>query len=149
VRQEARAWWNLTGSTSARHIIAPFLGQFQCRAAPAIEILQVTSPYELGQPFEIGPGTLYPVYVRGQAYLRLGQAAQAAVEFQKLLDHPGCVQNFPLGALAHLQLGRAYALAGDKPKARVAYQDLLALWKDADADIPILKQAEAEYAKLK
>ena len=86
--------------------------------------------------------------MRGQAYLRLGQASQAAGEFQKLLDHPGCVMNFPLGALAHLELGRAYALAGDKPRTRTAYQDFLALWKDADPDIPILKQAKAEYAKL-
>jgi eukaryotic-like serine/threonine-protein kinase len=80
--------------------------------------------------------------VRGQAYLRLHQASSAAGEFQKLLDHPGCVQNFPLGALAHLELGRAYALAGDKTKARTAYQDFLNLWKDADTDILILKKAK-------
>jgi DNA-binding winged helix-turn-helix (wHTH) protein len=114
----------------------------------AIEILQDTSAYELGQPLPIGPGTLYPAFVRGQAYLSLHQASSAAGEFQKLLDHPGCVLNFPLGALAHLELGRAYALAGDKTKARTAYQDFLNLWKDADSDIPILKQAKAEYAKL-
>jgi eukaryotic-like serine/threonine-protein kinase len=116
--------------------------------AQAIEILQVAATYELGAPSPLGPSTLYPVYVRGQAYLRLDQASSAAGEFQKLLDHPGCVENFPLGALAHLQLGRAYALAGDKTKARAAYQDFLTLWKDADPDIPILKQAKAEYAKL-
>jgi len=80
--------------------------------------------------------------------LRLGQAGQAAVEFRELLKHPGCVMNFLLGALAHLELGRAYALAGDKIQARTAYQEFLALWKDADSDIPILKQAKAEYAKL-
>ena len=74
---------------------------------------------------------------------------EAAAEFQKLLDHPGVVLNSVLGALAHLQLGRAYALAGDAAKAHAAYQDFLALWKDADPDIPILKQAKAEYAKLK
>jgi hypothetical protein len=118
------------------------------RPAQAIEKLQAAAPYELGVPLPIGPGTLYPVYVRGQAFLSLGQARQAAVEFQKFLDHPGCLLNFPLGALAHLELGRAYALGGDKTKARTAYQDFLALWKDADPDIPILKQAKAEYVKL-
>jgi serine/threonine protein kinase len=117
--------------------------------AQAIAILQGTSAYELGQPLPLGPGTLYPVYVRGQAYLQLGQASKAATEYQKLLDHPGCVMNYPFGALAHLQLGRAYALAGDKTQARTAYQDFLTLWKNADPDIPILKQAKAEYAKLK
>jgi serine/threonine protein kinase len=114
----------------------------------AIEILRGTGAYELGSPPQLGPSTLYPVYVRGQAYVRLNQARSAAAEFQKLLDHPSCVINFPLGALAHLELGRAYALAGDKTKARTAYQDFLTLWKDADPDIPILKQAKAEYAKL-
>jgi eukaryotic-like serine/threonine-protein kinase len=114
----------------------------------AIEILQGSGAYELGAPSPLGPGSLYPVYVRGEAYLHLKQAGSAASEFQKLLDHPGCVMNFSLGALAHLQLGRAYALAGDKVKARTAYQDFLNLWKDADPDIPILKEAKAEYAKL-
>jgi len=116
--------------------------------AQAIEILQGTAGYELAAPLPLAPSTLYPVYVRGQAYLRLGQASNAAGEFQKLLDHPGCLFNFPLGALAHLQLGRAYALAGDKTKAHAAYKDFLTLWKDADPDIPILKEAKAEYAKL-
>jgi DNA-binding winged helix-turn-helix (wHTH) protein/predicted Zn-dependent protease len=116
--------------------------------AHAIEILQGTADYELAAPLPLAPSTLYPVYVRGQAYLRLGQASSAAGEFQKFLDHPGCLFNFPLGALAHLQVGRAYARAGDKAKARTAYQDFLRLWKDADPDIPILKQAKAEYAKL-
>ena len=76
------------------------------------------------------------------------QAAPAVAEFQKILNHPGVVLNFPLGALAHLQLGRAYVLSGDIAKAKGAYQDFLALWKDADPDVPILKQARAEYAKL-
>jgi eukaryotic-like serine/threonine-protein kinase len=75
-------------------------------------------------------------------------AAAAAAEFQKILDHRGIVLNQPIGALAHLQLGRAYAMAGDTAKAKSAYQDFLTLWKDADPDIPILKQAKAEYAKL-
>jgi eukaryotic-like serine/threonine-protein kinase len=114
----------------------------------AIERLQPAGAYELGysQPFQFG--TMYPVYLRGEAYLALHQGSQAAAEFQKFLDRPGVVLNFPLGALAHLQLGRAYAMQGDTAKARVAYQDFLTLWKDADPDIPILKEAKAEYAKL-
>jgi eukaryotic-like serine/threonine-protein kinase len=113
------------------------------RAVDAIELLQATSPYELG-----ANATLYPVYVRGQAYLRTRNGAAAAAEFQKILDHPGVVLNSPLGALAHLGLGQAYALSGDATKSRTAYKEFLALWKDADGDIPILKEAKAEYAKL-
>ncbi len=86
--------------------------------------------------------------MRGQAYLLAHDGTAAAAEFQKLLDHRGIVQNFVTGALAHLQLGRAYAMAGDTAKAKDAYQDFLSLWKDADTDIPILKEAKAEYAKL-
>jgi tetratricopeptide (TPR) repeat protein len=92
---------------------------------------------------------LYPIYLRGQAYLMLYNGSAAAAEFQKMIDHRGIVLNFPLGALAHLGLARAYALAGDTAKARTAYQDFLTLWKDADPDIPILQQAKAEYARLK
>ncbi|HEV3482039.1 MAG TPA: hypothetical protein VGR97_06875, partial [Candidatus Acidoferrales bacterium] len=92
--------------------------------------------------------SLGPAYFRGQAYIAAKQGASAAAEFQKILDHPGIVTNEPIGALAHLGLGRAYALSGDKGKAAAAYQDFLALWKDADPDIPILKEAKAEYAKL-
>jgi tetratricopeptide (TPR) repeat protein len=117
----------------------------------AVELLHAASTYELGEPppgAQVG-GTLYPVYVRGEAYLKAGQGQQAAAEFQKLIDHRGIVQNFVLGALAHLQLGRATALSGDKESARKSYQDFFALWKDADPDIPILKEAKAEYAKLK
>ncbi len=99
--------------------------------------------------FLLGAGTLYPAYVRGLAYLAAHQGAEAAAEFQKILDHRGIVLSDPIGALAHLQLGRAYALSGDKTKAKSAYQDFLTLWKDADPDIPILKQAKAEYANLK
>jgi eukaryotic-like serine/threonine-protein kinase len=109
----------------------------------AIEILQVAAPYELS-----GSGALYPVYVRGEAYLAAHRGIEAAAEFQKILDHRGIVANCPIGALAHLGLGRAYALSGNKTNAKAAYQDFLALWKDADPDIPILKQAKAEYAKL-
>jgi eukaryotic-like serine/threonine-protein kinase len=93
-------------------------------------------------------GMMYPVYVRGQAYLMERQGKEAVAEFQMFLDHPGIVLNFPLGALAHLGLARAYAMQGDTAKSRAAYQDFLTLWKDADPDIPIFKQAKAEYARL-
>ncbi len=119
--------------------------------AKAIELLQIAVPYELGAPpssFFGFFGALYPVYVRGQGYLAAHQGAEAATEFQKILDHRGIVVSDPIGALAHLQLGRAYAVRGDTTKARAAYEDFLSLWKDADPDIPILKQAKAEYAKL-
>jgi tetratricopeptide (TPR) repeat protein/predicted Ser/Thr protein kinase len=117
----------------------------------AIELLQIAVPYGLGAPrssFHGFFGTLYPVYVRGEAYLAAHQGAEAATEFQKILNHRGIVVSDPIGALAHLQLGRAFALSGDKTKARTAYQDFLTLWKDADPDIPILKQAKTEYARL-
>jgi Tfp pilus assembly protein PilF len=91
---------------------------------------------------------LYPVYLRGLAYLAAKQGTAAADEFQKILDHPGVVRNEPIGALAHLGLGRACVLSGDHGKARSSYQDFLTLWKDADPDIPILKEAKAEYVKL-
>ena len=87
--------------------------------------------------------------MRGEAYLAAHQGHEAVAEFQKILDHRGIVLNEPIGALAHLQLGRAYALQGDTPKARAAYQDFLGLWKDADPDIPVLQRANAEYAKLR
>ena len=117
----------------------------------AVETLQVTGPYELGNasPDYAVFGNLFPVYLRGQAYLQDGQARQAAAEFQKVIDHPGIVLNFVTGALAHLQLGRAQAMMGDKAAARKSYQDFLTLWKDADPDIPIYQQAKAEYARLR
>jgi Tfp pilus assembly protein PilF len=93
-------------------------------------------------------GGLYPADVRGQAYLEVGRGREAAAEFQKVLDHRGIVLADPIGTLAHLQLGRAYAVSGDMTKAKSAYQGFLTLWKDADADLPVLKQARAEYAKL-
>jgi eukaryotic-like serine/threonine-protein kinase len=117
----------------------------------AIELLQVAAPFELGTPrssFHFIYGALYPAYVRGEAYLALHRGTQAAAEFQKILDHPGLVINDPVGALARLQIGRAYAMSGDNSKAKTAYQDFLTLWKDADSDIPILKQAQVEYRKL-
>jgi len=112
----------------------------------ALRDLQDVS-YEFGDTGSL-VGNLYPVYVRGQAYLGTGQGKEAAKEFQKLLDHRSIVLNSPLGALAYLGLARAYALQSEKAKAHGAYQDFLALWKDADPDIPILKEAKAEYAKL-
>jgi serine/threonine protein kinase/tetratricopeptide (TPR) repeat protein len=125
-------------------------------SAKAIGILRTSAPYELADPPPFSAGTMYPVYLRGQAYLALAQITRtssenehhAAAEFQKVLDHPGVIVNFPLISLSHLGLGRARALSGDKAAARTAYQDFFALWKDADSDIPILKQAKAEYAKL-
>jgi serine/threonine protein kinase len=123
------------------------------RPEQAIEALRAASPYELGSgPTAAGrplPGLrMMAVYVRGEAYLAAHQGAQAAIEFQKIVDHPGIVLLSPVGALAHLGLARADALQGDTAKAKIAYQDFLALWKNADPDIPILKQAKAEYAKL-
>jgi tetratricopeptide (TPR) repeat protein len=115
-------------------------------AAKAEDFTERARPYELGSPTDLRP--LYPSYVRGQAYLAMHRGNDAAVEFQRILDHRGLNGNSPLGALAHLQIGRAYALSSDPAKARAAYQDFFAQWKDADPDIPILKQAKAEYAKL-
>jgi tetratricopeptide (TPR) repeat protein len=113
----------------------------------AIVALEPSLPYELGGP-PPGNSTIYPAYLRGLAYLAQKNGPAAAAEFQKFLDHTGIVQNFLLGSLAHLQLARAYVLSGDTAKAKSAYQDFFVLWKDADSDIPILKEAKAEYAKL-
>ena len=118
------------------------------KATDSISALASAAPYELGSPASAANLNLYPIYLRGLAYLAVGRANAAAIEFQKILNHPGNVMSEPIGALAHLQLGRAYAMSGDADKAKNAYQDFLALWKDADPDIPILKQAKAEYAKL-
>jgi eukaryotic-like serine/threonine-protein kinase len=117
-------------------------------SSEALVSLEAAAPYELGEPPPITEGTLYPAYLRGQAYLVAHNGTAAAAEFRKLLDHRGIVLNFPLGALAHIGLARAYAISSDTAKARTAYQDFFALWKDADPDIPILKEAKAEYAKL-
>jgi serine/threonine protein kinase len=115
----------------------------------AVEVLQVATPYELGLATS-GPLNLalYPVYVRGRAYLASHKGSEAVGEFQKIIDHRSVVLDAPIGALVHLSLARAYVLQGDNAKARTKYQDFLTLWKDADPDIPILKQAKAEYAKL-
>ena len=112
----------------------------------AIELLRAVAPYELAG--RDGPYGLVAVAVRGNAYLVARKGSDAAVEFQKILDHPGIVEGSPIGALAHLQIGRAYAMQGDTAKAKAAYQDFLTLWKDADPDVPILIAAKSEYAKL-
>jgi len=117
-------------------------------ASGAIESLTAAAPYELGRCGNYEWTVLYAVYVRGEAYLAARQGKEAAAEFQKILGHRGIVLNEPIGALAHLQIGRAYAMQGDAAKAKAAYQDFLTLWKDADPDIPILIAAKAEYARL-
>ena len=117
----------------------------------AIKLLEITVPYELGTPRSSIHGffgALYPIYVRGLAYLAGHRGAEATAEFQKILTHRGVVTSDPIGALAHLQLARALGLSGNKTRAKTAYQDFLTLWKDADADIPILKQARLEFGKL-
>src|SRR5215469_13175960 len=118
-------------------------------ATQSIELLRASVPYEFGMLSSTGVNScLYPMYVRAQAYLTAEQGSAAAAEFQKILEHRGLLWNCATGALARLGLARAYALQGDTTKARAAYQDFLTLWKDADPDVPILKQAKAEYAKL-
>jgi len=117
----------------------------------AIDLLQTAVPYDLAVPrssLQGFFGALYPVYIRGLAYLAAGNGARGADEFRKILDHRAIVRSDPIGALAHLQLAKAYAAVGDKAKAKSSYEDFLNLWKDADSDIPILKQANAEYARL-
>jgi tetratricopeptide (TPR) repeat protein len=116
----------------------------------ALELLQTAIPSESGVPRSANGlfGALYPVYVRGLAHLAAHQGAEAAIEFQEILDHRGIVASDPVGALVHLQIGRAFALSGDKAKAKTAYQDFLTLWKDADPDIPVFREARAELAKL-
>jgi eukaryotic-like serine/threonine-protein kinase len=117
-------------------------------SAQALVLLEAAAPYELGQPAQLQLGTMYPAYIRGQAQLMAHNGPAAAAEFQKFLDHRGIVINFPIGALARLGLARAYALSGDTAKAKAAYRDFFTLWKDADPDIPILKEAKAEDGKL-
>jgi eukaryotic-like serine/threonine-protein kinase len=118
----------------------------------SIELLQISAPYDLGtQRSTIHGlfGALYPVYVRGEAYLAARRGAEAVAEFQKILDHRGIVISDPVGAVTRLEMARAYMLSGDKNRASQAYRDFLILWKDADPDVPILKQAQAEYSHLK
>jgi len=114
----------------------------------AIELLKVASTIELSSVTPDLSIFLCPVHLRGEDYLMLHDGKRAAAEFQKFIDHRGVVMNFPWGALARVGLARAYAMQGDVAKARAAYQDFLALWKDADPDVPIPKKAKAAYAKL-
>ena len=146
---------NFPEDTSVRFSYLPVLRAILAlnrrQPSKAIEALERAAPYELGTPrsnLQGFFGALYPVYVRGQAYLSAHQGAEAAAEFQKILDHRGVAASDPIGVLARLQLGRAYVLSGDTAKAKSAYQDFLTLWKNADSDIPVLKQAKSEYAQL-
>jgi hypothetical protein len=118
-------------------------------SAQAIQRLEANRLLELAQPGADEPfGNMYPTYVRGLVYLKANQGENAAREFQKIIDHRGLVLNFIIGSLAHVQLARAQMMMGDTEAARKSFQDFLTLWKDADPDIPIYKQAKAEYAKL-
>jgi eukaryotic-like serine/threonine-protein kinase len=123
-------------------------------AAKALEMTEAGAPYELAVPgtaYFTGAsffGALYPVYVRGLAYCRMGRYREAAAEFQKLLGHPGITLNDPIGPMARLQLARALSASGDRTRSAAAYKDILVLWQNADPDIPILEQGKAEYAKL-
>ncbi len=119
--------------------------------AMAIELLQANVPYERAVPataFNFFFGSLYPVYVRGQAYAASELPQQAVAEFQKILDHPGLMMGDPAGARARLEKARSLARTGNLSAARTAYEEFLGLWKDADLDVPILVQAKADYAKL-
>ena len=126
----------------------------QGNPAKALDMTQAAAPYDFAVPgtaYYAGAsffGALYPVYVRGLAYSRLGCPSDAAAEFQKIVDHPGIVLNDPIGPLARLQLARALSDSEDRARSTAVYKDLLDLWTDADPDIPILKEAKAEYAKL-
>jgi tetratricopeptide (TPR) repeat protein len=124
--------------------------------AGAIEVLQPAATYEFAQPgisfYGVGGvafGAMYPTYVRGLAYLALRKPAEAAAEFQKILDHPGVVLEDPMGAFARLQLARAWTMADDVGKAKATYEELLRLWKDADSEIPVVSEARAEHARLR
>jgi len=120
----------------------------------ALELTQASEPYDLAVPgtaYFTGAsffGALYPVYVRGLAYSRMGRHREAAAEFQKILDHPGIMLNDPMSPIARLQLARALAASGDRAKSAAVYKDLLALWKDADPDAPVVQEARAESARL-
>jgi tetratricopeptide (TPR) repeat protein len=142
--------------TFVRYMYTPTLRalfSFEARdGAAAVQALQIGSRYDLalgGVGFIGRFGGLYPIYVRGQAYLAAQQPAAAAAEFQRILDHRSIVLVDPMEAMARLQLARALALSGDSVKAKRAYDDLLTLWKNADPDLPVLEQARAEYARLR
>lgn len=132
--------------TIVQHVYLPIieaaLDLKRNKPSDAIESLQAAIPYEYGSG-------LYPAYFRGLAYLAAHRGTEAAPEFQKIIDHRGIVLNAPIGALAHLQIGRAFVMQGDLAKAQTAYQEFLNLWKTADSDIPVLKQAKIEYTALR
>jgi len=141
--------------TCVRFTYAPALRALlainQGNPAKAIELLNSSKAYEFAQTaisLNYLYGALYPTYVRGLGYRQLRKHREAAAEFQRMLDHPGLLLADPIGAAARVQLARALRDAGDPAKAKAAYQDFLALWKDADPDIPLLQQARAEYARL-
>jgi eukaryotic-like serine/threonine-protein kinase len=117
-------------------------------AARALEVLEPSSNYDLAAPFQFQLSTMYPPLLRGQAYLKADKAAQAIPQFQEVLDHSGAVLNFYSYPLSQLGIARAYAGSGDTTKARAAYLELFTIWKDADASLPVVQQAKAEYAKL-
>jgi eukaryotic-like serine/threonine-protein kinase len=133
---------------SAMPVVRASIALHAGKPSDALATLDAITSYELSIPENGAQMTLLPVYVRGQAYLAAHQGAQAAAQFQIIVDHPGIAGNTVVASLAHLGLARSYALQGDAAKSKVAYQDFLALWKNADPDIPILRQAKAEYAKL-
>jgi tetratricopeptide (TPR) repeat protein len=144
-------WSRFSDGVAAECLIRAAIEIQQRNPTRAIELLHADLPYELGLPnpqFEVG-GLLYPVYIRGQAYLELHRGYEAAAEFQKLLEHRNITQNGPIGVLAQLGLARAYAISDDRAKARDSYREFLKLWKDADPEIPILREAQSQYAKLK
>src|SRR5262249_24671142 len=133
-------------------VLRALASQGKGKFAESVERLEITRSYELAVkglnfPYLI-LGGLHSAYVRGQAFVATRRNAEAGAEFQKILDHRGVVGLDPIGALAHLQLGRVFVLSGDKIKAKAAYDAFLALWKEADPDVPILKSAKAEYARL-
>jgi serine/threonine protein kinase/Tfp pilus assembly protein PilF len=123
----------------------------QGKSTQALELLQAAAPYELGShrsSFVGLFGNLYPSYARGEAYLAAHRGVEATAEFRKILEHRGIVVSDPIGAVARVQLARAYLMSGDRARAKSAYEDFLKLWKDADPNIPILRQAKAEYARV-
>jgi tetratricopeptide (TPR) repeat protein len=119
------------------------------RAAKAVSLLSLTEPFDVAAPDEFHTSSLYPAYARGQAYLAAGDGKRAGDAFKSLIDRPGMVLNLPLGALAHLGQARAYVLSGRTTEARDAYQSFFKLWSDADPDLPVLRQAHAEFDRLK
>jgi len=133
-------------------VIRAVLALKEQKPSEALELLRAAAPYDLGTPLCSAPayfGILYPVYVRGLAYLAAHQADEATAEFQKILDHRSVVVSDPIGALAHLQLGRALAMKGESARARTSYQEFLTLWKTADPDVALPEQARKELAALR